>query len=384
MSAKVIIAGDLCLHDRTAKMSLEELCASHQEIKKYTSTTDLTVINLECSVAKNDTHQIEKAGKALRNSSSVLELVKYLGFDVVTLANNHFADYGEPGVCNSLQQLQSLGIDYVGAGLNLQDAKKILYKTIGNNTIAIINACEHEFTVAEEDKAGCNPLNLVSLYYEIIEARKSASYVIVIIHGGHEHYNLPSPRMQEMYRFFVDIGADAVVNHHQHCYSGYEYYKGKPIVYGLGNFSFDWQGSKMDWAEGYMVRLILDKEIDLELIPYIQNMEEPGIRLLCGEEKDRFMQNVEQLNSIIQNPEILQQKMHIWAEKKRKEYMYLIEPIVGRNIKRLEHLGLMSKRGRSGWCPKYMTEERRLLLKSLFQCESHHEIMNILLNKIVE
>lgn len=42
--------------------------------------------------------------------------------------------------------------------------------------------------------------------------------------------------MQEIYRFFVDIGADAVINHHQHCYSGYEVYKEKPIFYGLGNF----------------------------------------------------------------------------------------------------------------------------------------------------
>ena len=43
--------------------------------------------------------------------------------------------------------------------------------------------------------------------------------------------------MKETYRFFVDCGADAVINHHQHCYSGYEYYKDKFICYGLGNFA---------------------------------------------------------------------------------------------------------------------------------------------------
>jgi poly-gamma-glutamate synthesis protein (capsule biosynthesis protein) len=46
--------------------------------------------------------------------------------------------------------------------------------------------------------------------------------------------------MVETYRFFIEAGADAVVNHHQHCICGYEVYKGKPIFYGLGNFCFDW------------------------------------------------------------------------------------------------------------------------------------------------
>ena len=49
------------------------------------------------------------------------------------------------------------------------------------------------------------------------EAKKKADFVLVIVHGGSEHFQLPTPRMQATYRFFVDAGADAVVNHHQHC-----------------------------------------------------------------------------------------------------------------------------------------------------------------------
>lgn len=52
------------------------------------------------------------------------------------------------------------------------------------------------------------------------------------MHGGHEHYQLPSLRMQETYRFFIDAGADVVVNHHQHCFSGYEIYNNKYIFMG--------------------------------------------------------------------------------------------------------------------------------------------------------
>ena len=58
--------------------------------------------------------------------------------------------------------------------------------------------------------------------------------MFLILHGGIEHYQLPSPRMKKWYRHIIDLGASAIVNHHQHCFSGYELYNGKPIF--------------MDWA----------------------------------------------------------------------------------------------------------------------------------------
>ena len=97
-----------------------------------------------------------------------------------------------------------------------------MYKRKDGETLAIINCCEHEFSIADDDSAGANPLNPIQQYYKIKEARLNADYVLVIVHGGHEMYQLPSLRMVDTYRFFIDAGADAVVNHHQHCFSGYE------------------------------------------------------------------------------------------------------------------------------------------------------------------
>jgi poly-gamma-glutamate synthesis protein (capsule biosynthesis protein) len=121
----------------------------------------------------------------------------------------------------------------VGGGTNLQEASKILYKKIDEKVLALINCCENEFSIATEVTAGSNPLNPIQQYYAIQEAKSKADYVLVIVHGGHELWQLPSPRMQETYRFFIDAGADAVVNHHQHCYSGYEIYKKKPYILNL-------------------------------------------------------------------------------------------------------------------------------------------------------
>ena len=119
-------------------------------------------------------------------------------------------DYGADGCLDAISALNEAGISTVGAGADLSAAGSVLYKKINDKTLAIINCCEHEFSIAGDSSAGANPLNPVSQFRSILEARKNADYVMVIVHGGHEHFQLPSLRMQDTYRFFVDAGADAV------------------------------------------------------------------------------------------------------------------------------------------------------------------------------
>lgn len=167
-----------------------------------------------------------------------------------------------------------------------------------------MNCCEHEFSIATATTAGANPLNPIQQYYNIQEARTKADYVLVIVHGGHEHYALPSPRMKETYRFFIDAGADAIINHHQHCYSGYEIYHGKPIFYGLGNLLFDHKSERHGpWNEGFMVSLRLDKQTlpQFELYPYTQCNERPSVIPMNEAERKIFAERIDKLNQIISN-----------------------------------------------------------------------------------
>ena len=380
MPIRILIAGDLCLQDRTAEMPLDELCRAHDEIKREISNADYAIINLECAVTEKDASPIKKAGIALRNTIKVLDLIKYIGFNAVTLANNHFADFGDKGVDFSLKQLKSRNIDYVGGGNNIEKAREILIKTIGDKRIAFINACEHEFTIATEKKAGCNPLNPISLYYDILNAKQQSDNVIVIIHGGHEQYKLPTPRMQEMYRFFIDAGADVVVNHHQHCYSGYEIYNGHPIFYGLGNFSFDENGQRNNsWNKGCLLNLLIEDTISFELVPYCQNDKNVGVYLLSEDEKKQFEHEIEELNAVIASPIKLQECAERMIEKRRQEYMRPLTPYRYPKLVKLAQYHLIPSKLVAKLLPDYMTKERMLMLKSYFQCESHIEIMNKLL-----
>lgn len=245
MDNTIIIAGDLCPKERGAELFEDNQFEKvFQCVKPVIEKTNYAIVNLEAPIIEGNGTPIIKSGPNLKCSEKVIDAIKYAGFKGVTLANNHYYDYGEEGALITMQKLNESNIDYVGAGKNIEDAAKILYVTIGTKKVAIINCCEHEYSIATKKHAGSNAFNPVTLFYNIRDAKDKSDFVLVIVHGGIEHYQLPTPRMKEQYRFTIDCGADAVVNHHQHCYSGYEVYKGHPIFYGLGNFCFDWKGRR--------------------------------------------------------------------------------------------------------------------------------------------
>src|SRR5690606_27896818 len=158
---------------------------------------------------------------------------------------------------------------------------------------------ESEFSISTESNAGANAYNPILDYKAINEARPNCDFIIVIYHGGHEGYNLPSPRMKQLCHFYVDLGVDAVICHHAHVYSGYEVYQGAPIFYGLGNFCFDKKNRyNIAWTTGYSVILNLEKnkEISFELFFYRQGtMDCPGVVLIKGEDLIRELLNLETL-----------------------------------------------------------------------------------------
>lgn len=362
----LLIVGDFCPRDRVESLigegKYDEVLA---ELKSYTTSVDLAIVNLEAPVVEScNATPIEKSGPNLRCTSKAVDALKYAGFNMVTLANNHLYDFGQEGLKDTLIACRKVNLAMVGAGMDLIEASKTNYQRVNGKILAIINCCEHEFSIATETTGGCNPLNPIQQYYAIQEARQKADYIIVIVHGGHEHYQLPSPRMKQTYRFFVDAGADAVINHHQHCYSGYEVYQGKPIFYGLGNFCFDRKTQRNSfWNEGYMVKLTMDFGLILfELIPYVQGNEEPGVSVIT--EKSSFEDSIKKLNEIIADDKRLREEHQHWMTKTSKAYLTALEPYSSRIS-----VGLFVR----GLFPSFLTKRKKCRLLNLLECESHLE-----------
>ena len=307
-----------------------------------------------------------KSGPRLGVPSSTIEVLKKVGFNIVTLANNHFFDQGQKGVENTLCACDELSIKVIGGGYSLFEARKPLLLEKEGRRIAFINACEHEFSIANNDHGGSNPLDLINLQEDIARVRKEVDYVVLILHGGIEHYHYPTPRMKRWYRHFVDMGANAVINHHQHCVNGYEVYKGAPIFYGLGNFYFPWDEVQIkheSWNYGYAVKLVLDEQINFEIIPYKQTSESVILRDLSV-----FNKEVDILNLPIQDDYLLQQKFDDFIiDHENAIKMDLLPTFMNHR--------LLAAFARRGWLGKLYKGKHVFLLKNKLTCESHHEIM---------
>lgn len=370
---KILLSGDFCPQTRVAKLIEEERYQEvFREVLSYTKQADLSIVNLEAPVVEHEAKGIDKCGPCLKGTSKSVDAIRYAGFNVATLANNHFYDYGEVGVADTLQACSDKGIKTIGGGKNLQEASQTAYFDICGKKLAIINCCEHEFSIATDATGGANPLNPIQQFYAIQEARRQADHVLVIVHGGHEHYQLPSPRMKETYRFFVDAGADAVVNHHQHCYTGYEVYNGKPIFYGLGNFCFDWGENKSKiWHEGYMVMLdFAEGCVGFELIPYVQARKEAGVKPVA--DRTEFDYEIKKFNAIIADDCKLKDEHCKWMDRTNRDIQLLFEPYQNRYLKALYMRGLL---------PSFIGEKKKLKILNYLKCEAHIErVINAIKN----
>lgn len=362
---KILIAGDYCPGNRVRKL-IDDGNTSKilTDVVSIIQVVDYAIVNLECPVIGQGMpyKRIEKNGPHLCCRIEALKVIEEAGFKCVTLANNHIFDYGQRGIESTITALDNSSLDYVGAGVSMEDAQRTLFKDICGKRIAIISACENEFSIADDNHGGANELDSISLCYQIKDARDKADYVIVILHGGKEHYQLPIPGMKKTYRFLADCGADVIVNHHQHCFTGYEVYNGTPIFYGIGNFCFDSSNKEQPtWNYGYMVELnISESGIAFQLIPYEQCKAEPRVTLLT--DTDRFFKDIKELNGIIADDIRLKGE---YEKKIMGSYSdIMLSPFGNRYLRALAYRGLF---------PSLVSHRFRRTIAHNIRCAAHRE-----------
>lgn len=367
MAVNIIFAGDLVPYDRTKTLFFEKKTGFlFGDVIPTIKNADYSVVNYEAPVVMGKGNPIKKSGPHLSSSYQTMEVVKEAGFDMITLANNHFRDQGQVGVKDTLDSARKLGLDYVGGGEKLAEAKKTKFVTIKNIKFAFLNFCEQEYSIATDNYGGSNPYDIIDITKAIQEAKGLADFVILIIHGGIEHYQLPSPRMKKEYRFFVDVGADVVINHHQHCFSGYEIYQGKPICYGLGNFCFDravYRNNGM-WDKGFLARLsFAEEQIGLSIVPYSQCGEEPNVKVL---EDGAYDVKISGLNDIISDDVGLMSAYQNLVATKQKKMLTQMNAFG--NV-------LFDKLYKKGYLGNLHKKKRVYVIKDLLYCESHLDVL---------
>jgi poly-gamma-glutamate synthesis protein (capsule biosynthesis protein) len=374
----ILISGDFYISDAYQNKNLID-----QTVIDLFQKADYRMVNLEAPITANEPkNKILKTGPHLRMSEyTVMPYLKQLKVDAVTLANNHILDYGEKGLHETFESLKQNKIDYVGAGNNLKDATQPFTLEKDGMRIAILNICENEWSIAETDKSGANPMDIIDNTNQIKAAQTTHDKVICIIHGGHEYYHLPSPRMQKQYRFYVDNGADAIVGHHTHCISGYEIYKNMPIIYSLGNFLFTLPSKKNVWYEGLLCKLLIekDKPIKFEIHPVNQQKNSFKTTLLKNEEKNFVLEKIQELNSLIIKEGQLQKKWEEFVRNKAQMYLNIYSPISSFNNRYMSYL--IKKTGIDKW---FMNINHYKLMLNIMRCEAHFDTSKNVIDNFVK
>ena len=268
------------------------------DLQELFKKCDLHVSNLECPLTIAD-KSIEKTGPSLKANPECIELLKQANVSLACLANNHIFDYRESGITDTLNVCHKNGIDTIGI-INRPDNQphwRII--EIKGKKIGFLNYCEHEFSVRGKGLLGACGYSAIDVFYDIGKLKPQVDYIIVIYHGGNEYYPLPNPDMRKEFRFLADIGADAVIGHHTHVFSGYEMYNGKPLVYSLGNFFFPYSGEPEEWHRGVLCVLEIDTHTKVSLHPIIQCRNNLRVTIPSQDETKRINNEITKLSGIL-------------------------------------------------------------------------------------
>ncbi|MBS6518137.1 MAG: CapA family protein [Clostridium sp.] len=256
---------------------------------------DIFMANQEFPFSSRGTPETDKQF-TFRLPEEKVSILQEIGPDIVALANNHALDYGAEALADTIRVLDEAGILHAGAGENLDEAKALKTIEVGGRTFGFLAASRvfpKGYWAAGPDHPGMlTAYDSAVLLEEIQRAKESCDFLTVYVHWGIERNTKPESYQRTLGQQYIDAGADLVIGSHPHVLQGIEYYKGKPIVYSLGNFVF---GSSIPKTMLLQVDVPQEGEPSLILIPGTSSAG--YTRMLTEEsEKEAFYRCMEELS----------------------------------------------------------------------------------------
>ena len=199
-----------------------------QNVISIFSADDLTIANFEGTLTDSD--EREDKTFAFKAPASYASILSGSSVEAVNTANNHSHDYGDQGFDDTLAALDDAGIVHFG----YDETAVMDIKGIKVGMVGIYELYDH---LDREQQLKDNIAKVQA---------DGAQLIVVIFHWGNETETVPDSNQTTLGRMAIDLGADLVCGHHPHVLQGIETYKGKNIVYSLGNFCFGGNSSPSD------------------------------------------------------------------------------------------------------------------------------------------
>ena len=256
---KGTVVGDMMLgRSITNKGSKNNYKNMFSGVSDLWKDSDYVAGNLECVLLDNAS-DYEKNDKEIHINAETktANVLKENGFTLVSLANNHLADFKAKGVVNTLDTLDKVGLKHVGAGRNLTEAAAYDIQEINGvkiATIAVSDIIPKDFA-ARDSKAGILTTKTLKYYQAVKDASEKADLVIANIHWGVEYGMTETEAQQQLARNLINWGVDVVIGSHPHVLQPVEKYGDGIIFYSMGNFVFDqgWSRTKDSMVLNYYV-----------------------------------------------------------------------------------------------------------------------------------
>lgn len=267
------------------------------EVQEELQSADLTMLNNEFTYSDRG-KALEGKAYTFRARPENVRYLEQLGVDLVSLANNHVCDYGDDALIDTMQTLSDAGIEYVGAGHDIDEATEIRYYVAAGRKIAIVSATQIEKSYTYTKQASENTPGVLKTlneekFVEVIrQAEKTSDYVIAYVHWGAEGTLKLQNDQRKLAKAYVAAGADLIIGNHSHRLQGMEYIDGVPVINSLGNFWFS--NGKLYAA---ILQVVIDEEGNLNIgfIPCIQ--EDLTTSLLLEEtEREYFFKYIADLS----------------------------------------------------------------------------------------
>jgi poly-gamma-glutamate capsule biosynthesis protein CapA/YwtB (metallophosphatase superfamily) len=243
----------------------EKIAYPFEKIGSFLRNKDFVLINLETPLTRG----CRACGFFMSDPGYAKSMVTN-GVSMVSLANNHIFDAGEIGFLQTMTYLKDAGIPFTGAADNFEKARlgeSVKIKGVNFTFLGYTQFCNARFASIASEFPGILPLDRKLIVEDIKRAKKKADFVFPVLHWGIENRIEVHPTAVEIAHFLIDSGADGIIGHHPHVPQGIEIYKGKPILYSLGNFIFG-SYNKIFWSDNYLAEFAIEKGKILEVLLY--------------------------------------------------------------------------------------------------------------------
>lgn len=272
------LADDWCTMETVRKEKGIENCIS-ADLRKELSGADLTLANHECTLGDKG-EPVEGKDYTFRGASENVSILKKLGIDMVSLANNHSYDYGKEALLETMRILEKEKITAIGAGEDRDHAQEPGTIIANGWKIGIVTATEVErfsnFTKeATESEAGVFKMtDPEDFLQKVKETKAECDFVIAYVHWGQEGESKNSRRQHRLAEQIAEAGADAIIGGHPHRLQGMEFIGEVPVIYSLGNF---WLSDSALFTVAAQVAIADNGKMELRMIPLMQEQVKTSI-----------------------------------------------------------------------------------------------------------